>query len=106
MLYNKKNCIEDFCRYCTYDANTDEYDCKLELEIKDEDCDYFEPRQRCDDCAYAKVITFETGLIDEVDYYCKLQGDALIYEDVTFEPSDSRWPDCPIDSFKEKHYDG
>lgn len=102
-----RNCQTDFCKYCVCDF-AEEYSCKLDCKILDDDnwdCIYFEPRQRCDDCEYAKVVTYETGTIDEIDYYCKLQGDRLIYQDVSFNVYDYFWPDCPIDSFKPITHD-
>ena len=103
MLDNKLNCTDRYCKHSYYDLDKDIIYCKLSLDINNrDDCEYFEPRKCCDDCIHAKRIIFETGMIDEIDYYCTLQDNKLIYEDLSFEPLDIKWPQCAIGLYEEQ----
>lgn len=101
MLWNNKNCLEDFCKHCSYDPWNDSYECKLDYEIKDEwDCPDFEMLERCDNCIHARITVYETGTIDQVDYKCALQDNKFIYSDVTGNPYDPDFPECNIGRFE------
>lgn len=97
------------CRYMVSEFWTsDDFNCSKHNMILSEEltecihCKDFEPRQCCNDCIHAMTKSYETGTLDEIDYYCTLQDNKLIYEDISFNCYNPEWPKCPIGKFKEE----
>ena len=103
-----KNCASGYCRNEYEDYLEDEFKCKLWPDVnlenisEDFDCPGFAPPHRCYDCIYAKEKVYETGTIDEIDYYCTLQDKKLIYRDTLLSIFDPDWPECNINKFVSK----
>lgn len=99
---------EEDCKYFKYDFGEDLYYCKIiNQELSDEleeciNCPNFKPRQCCDDCSHALYKTYETGTIDEIDYFCSLQNNNLIYKDINLDIYAPNWPNCPIGKFQKR----
>lgn len=94
------------CRYLYVDDLITTYDFKCKLDdnlVLDDDlqkcegCKKYKPRKRCDECVHARIQVWETGAIDQINYYCKLQDGKLIYKDLSFSDHDPDWPDCNIE---------
>jgi hypothetical protein len=81
-----------------------EYCTKNKCCISDIDnCTYFEIPKTCDNCKHSFCQIYETGTIDDIEYYCKLQNNKIIYDDsnvYNVHYGDTDIPKCPIDKFE------
>jgi hypothetical protein len=111
----KINCLNNDCRFIKEkDPLTDEFICTkdnsvIQFDVFDTDlpCTAFEKFEFCDTCKHGKEVVYETGTIDEIDYYCKLQninGDLkLIYIDIDpYINHNADFPRCSISHYEPK----
>ena len=66
-------------------------------------CNDFDKLQFCDTCQYAKVLVYESGEIDSIDYRCILQNNKTIYSDLNpMRIDNTKYPECILDMYEEK----
>ncbi len=101
-------CEEEFCAFYKDDIFREhEYcskrDCYIDELTDTNGCDYFEMPKTCDFCKHSFLEIYETGTIDDVEYYCKLQNNKLIYDDLSpYVVNYVDFPKCNIDKFERK----
>lgn len=110
------NCIQDKCKFLDEDYN-DNYICtKNNIIISDEQyelfenlfdktenvsCKDFEELKSCKNCRFSRVIEYESGVIDSLDYHCPLQEGKMIYSDISpYRNKNIDFPECNIDKWE------
>ena len=79
------NCFDHPCKYRYDDAHT--CFCHLRMcvipdNIDETGCKYFELAETCITCKHSIETVYETGTIDDIEYRCPFQNNALVYDDI------------------------
>ena len=100
MVNKVYNCSE--CKYINENIN-DMWICtKSNKEAPDNGCNEFDMLRFCDTCKYAKILVYETGTIDCIDYRCMLQNNRLVYSDINpMRTKNAEYPSCILDMYEE-----
>ena len=94
------DCIN--CKYCKENHNDKLICTKVNAAISGDGCPKFEQTQFCNTCKYAKVMVYETGTIDCIDYRCMLQNNKFIYSDNNpMRCKNALYPECNIGLYEE-----
>ena len=99
-------CEDENCAYYKEDVfdNNKDYCSKHKICICSiEKCIDFESPQTCDLCKNSFMRIYESGTIDDIEYYCKLQDGKLIYDDLSpYTINYADFPKCNIGKFENK----
>jgi hypothetical protein len=99
------DCID--CKYFKEQLDGNDICTATNKEVVDynpSSCPHFIQLKFCDTCAYANIVIYKTGTIDEITYKCTLQNNKVIYSDVNFmQANNSEYPECNIDCYEETH---
>lgn len=104
-----KTCSDMECRYFIekYESKDNEYDfyefCTKHNKFIPEEipCENYLKAKICFNCKHKKIIVYESGCIDCIDYHCKLQENKFIFSDINFSINDFiSFPDCPINKWE------
>ena len=100
MASNTYECSE--CKYLNEQFD-DKWVCtKHNKETSGNGCDDFDKLKFCDTCKYAKVLVYETGEIDSIDYRCILQINKVVYSDTNpTRINNAKYPECILDMYEE-----
>jgi hypothetical protein len=104
-MNNNLPCEDNDCAYYKMDYQDRTYCSKKNRFIDNEtgECEYFTPSQTCDLCKHSYMKVYETGSIDDIEYYCKLQNGKLIYDDLSpYMINFADFPKCNINKFEKK----
>lgn len=99
------NCYNSDCIYQCENGEM-EYVCKLNKSLvnpdEDFECVSFKQLLSCDTCKYSRVLVYETGTIDSIEYRCYADGryGMFVFEDT--EPYCSHPCDFPKCDLYEK----
>jgi len=97
-------CEDEFCAYYkedVFDSNNDYCSKHKNCINLIKECTDFELPKTCDLCRNSFTKVYETGTIDDIEYYCKLQNNKLIYDDLSpYTINYVDFPKCNIDSFE------
>ena len=101
MSTKKNECIE--CRYLKENID-DVFVCKKHnKKTNGNGCNDFDKLKFCDTCTYAKVLVYESGTVDSIDYRCMLQNNKLVYSDNNpMRANNYKYPECILDMYEEK----
>jgi hypothetical protein len=92
-VFEKQNGVMDYYSFCTK---------KNSLIPEEVICNEYLPSHFCFNCKHQKVIVYESGEIDSIDYHCKLQNDKFIFSDLNWAISHyADFLDCPITKWEE-----
>jgi len=100
------SCEDENCAYYKEDVfdNNEDYCSKHKINIcLIEKCTDFELSQTCDLCKNSYRRVYESGTIDDIEYYCKLQDGKLIYDDLSpYTNHYANFPKCNVGKFESK----